>query len=366
MSVRAAPPPPAHDLAARGCIVFRHPGYSHTCWDYILSLPRVDTHPSEPNEYGVHHATALLACQIIGNNAFDGYLSTSRENPEKITTPADGVLMEANYFFIVPGNAKYPVVPSFQDWKFPQTEFESLWWPNITTGLLDLVSGCAVTQCAYSLEKAHLVPQTEKVWYRRNSMFTHSCGQLGGIDNNANLLYLRIDTHRSFDNKDWVIVPKPTYSDPEFTYAVHVLDCDKPAAQFYTNWHNCEVLNLQDNSKAYLFARFAWAVIQGVKPFLMAGIPRNIVRVEADKKGTSTWEVKLVSGKELDELYGEGGSEGATPRKNLKRTRSQADSETEWEEEDERSVDGILTHTPFDPVELSIRLEMIKRRKGED
>jgi len=44
----------------------------------------------------------MLACQIIGNNAFNGYLSTSRQSSERITTAADGVLMEDSYFFIVP------------------------------------------------------------------------------------------------------------------------------------------------------------------------------------------------------------------------------------------------------------------------
>jgi len=70
MSVRAAPPRPATDLAQLPIISFRHPGYQ--TWDVLLVLPHVDTHASEPDKFGVHHATALLACQIIGNNAFDG------------------------------------------------------------------------------------------------------------------------------------------------------------------------------------------------------------------------------------------------------------------------------------------------------
>ena len=192
-------------------------------------------------------------------------------------------------------------------------------------------------------------------------MHIYSHSRLGDIDNKANLLDLRIDTLRCLDNRDWVIVPKPRHSSPASAYAVHVLGSDGPAAEFHATWHNSEVLNLQDKSRAYLFARFAWAVIQGVKPFVLAGLTRNVVRVAVDKEGTPTWITGLESGKGLDEQYGGGGSKGATPRKKRSRSTSAADSETEAEEEDKSP-----THTPFDPVELDIRLERIKRRKGEE
>jgi len=263
--------------------------------------------------------------------------------------------------------AKYPVVPSFQDWQFPHTEFQQrLWWPNTTTQP-DLVRRCAVTQCTYSLDKAYLVPQNEKAWYHRNTMQRYSRDTVGDIDNQANLLDLRVDTHRCFDNKDWVIVPKPRHSDQAFAsaykYAVHILGADDPAAEFHASWHNSEVLNLQVNTTAYLFARFAWAVIQRVKQFVLGGVARNVVRVAVDEEGTPTWKTGLQSDKWLNEQYGAGGSKGATPRKKGSHDTSAADSEAEAEEEGE---DESLTHTPFDPVELDIRLETIKRRQREE
>ncbi|KAB5585667.1 hypothetical protein GE09DRAFT_1071503 [Coniochaeta sp. 2T2.1] len=357
MSVRRAPQRPATDLASRPVISFRHPGYTAAVLDIILALPRVDKVASESDKFGVHHATALLACQIIANNAFNGYLSTNRESPMRITTAADGVLTDDEYFFIVPGNIAYAVVPSFQDWKFPHVEFRNqLWWPDVATGLDDLVRRCAVTQCTYVLEKAHLVPQDQRTWYLRNAMQKYSHNGLQDIDNKRNLLNLRIDLRRTLDNKDWVVAPKPTGSNPPFAYAVHVLGSDAPAAEFHTTWHNSEVLNLQDNSKAYLFARFAWAVIQGVKPFILAGVSRNVARVVVDNQGTPTWKTGPESAKVLDEQYGGGGSKGATPRNKRSRITSAADSEAEEDDE----------CTPFDPLELDTCLERIKRQREEE
>jgi hypothetical protein len=78
----AAPPPfQAHrrpnkqlpELNSRDDICFLHPGYDGK--NVVLSLPRVDctaSTPATPAAYGVHHNTALLACQIIAGNAFDG------------------------------------------------------------------------------------------------------------------------------------------------------------------------------------------------------------------------------------------------------------------------------------------------------
>ncbi|KAH8751046.1 hypothetical protein F5883DRAFT_578344, partial [Diaporthe sp. PMI_573] len=47
---------------------FRHPGYNSP-HDVLFKLPRLDATPTS-TQRGVHHRTALLACQIIANNSF--------------------------------------------------------------------------------------------------------------------------------------------------------------------------------------------------------------------------------------------------------------------------------------------------------
>jgi hypothetical protein len=52
-------------------IHFLHPGYPPPT-KILISLPRVDRVAADAaTAFGVHHRTALLACQIIAGNAFD-------------------------------------------------------------------------------------------------------------------------------------------------------------------------------------------------------------------------------------------------------------------------------------------------------
>jgi len=71
----------------------------------MLTIARVDT--TTPNHYGVHHRTALLACQIIAKNIFDrGRFALDREGEQRVQVPLDGVLTDDNYFFIVDSTGK--------------------------------------------------------------------------------------------------------------------------------------------------------------------------------------------------------------------------------------------------------------------
>ena len=65
-----ASPMPTIELYSRKDISFLHPGYE--ALNVLLRLPRVDRTSS--GSFGVCHRTALLACQVIANNAFEtGY-----------------------------------------------------------------------------------------------------------------------------------------------------------------------------------------------------------------------------------------------------------------------------------------------------
>lgn len=103
-------PNPPVELRSRTEILFCHPGYPEP--NYLLSLPRTD--PTQTGTFGVHHRTALLACQIIANNAFDtGYLTLDQAGQQRVDTPLDGVLTEATYYlFIRSGPGKYYIIPS--------------------------------------------------------------------------------------------------------------------------------------------------------------------------------------------------------------------------------------------------------------
>lgn len=97
--------PPHRDLANKLDIRFFHPGYQHPT-NVFLTLPRVDSESSnDTTVYGVHHKTALTACQIVAGNVFNaGYFSSDNAGSQRVAVPLDSLLTEGSYYFIVEGN----------------------------------------------------------------------------------------------------------------------------------------------------------------------------------------------------------------------------------------------------------------------
>ena len=54
---------------------------------------------------GIHHETARIACCILADNQWYGYLSEDKEGAMRVDIPSDGILVKANYYFHVPGSA---------------------------------------------------------------------------------------------------------------------------------------------------------------------------------------------------------------------------------------------------------------------
>ena len=98
-----ANPDTSADLSFREDIRFLHPGYEAP-YNTLLYLPRVDVEDTHGSTFGVHHRTALVACQIIGNNAFDtGHFALDRAGEHPVNTPMDGILTGRVYYFLVDG-----------------------------------------------------------------------------------------------------------------------------------------------------------------------------------------------------------------------------------------------------------------------
>ncbi|PGG97114.1 hypothetical protein AJ79_09342, partial [Helicocarpus griseus UAMH5409] len=185
-------------------------------------------------------------------------------------------------------------------------------------------SRCGITNFSICTEEAHLVPKEEVLWYSRNGMSRYG-RDLGDIDDSVNLFPLRPDIHKCFDKRWFVIVPKVAGGGiaPEMMtgtrsprYVSHILSTS--AAEYWPTYHNTIVQYLENDSRPYLFARFAWAILLFVKPFITAGDPRHVVRLQVST-GIEDVEMvrkaELLSGAQLKASYSDGGSKSAIPKK---------------------------------------------------
>ncbi|KAK0703759.1 hypothetical protein B0T26DRAFT_744454 [Lasiosphaeria miniovina] len=328
-SARPRPPDPAVGLPSEEHIRFRHPGYDSL--DLLLTLPRVDSTRSI-STYGVHHRTALLACQIIAGNAFaNSYFSLDKAGQQQVQVSLDGILTDTDYYFIVEGSVLYPIVPSFQDWEFPHNRIPD-WWPSINA------SSVTTTNCGITNAKEHC-------WYQDNQM--HMFGG-GDINNQGNLLPLRKDIHHSFNARWFVIVPRIVTIDsslqPSLQYVTHIIS--DFAAELWASSHITLVGSLKNQSRAYLFARFAWAMIFRTKLFVIAGQRRHVIRVSRDTDGKVEYKTMSRTGEEPQNAYGGRRSKTATPRSQKKRKSGQIspkneDSFTESSRDSDTDMDDM-------------------------
>jgi HNH endonuclease len=136
---------------------------------------------------------------------------------------------------------------------------------------------------------------------------------LRNIDEPANILPLKVDLHRCFDKRWFAIIPKSMEISASCSsqYVTHILS--KEAAELWPIYHNTLVQYLDENAHYYLFARFAWAILLQVKPFIIAGFSRHVIRIQMSGEDKITRKEEFLSGSQLKAYYGGGGSKRATP-----------------------------------------------------
>lgn len=275
----------SHDISLplAKSITFRHPGYKLD--NVLFTLPRLDASPQTGGAAGVHHGTALLACQIIANNAFDGFLTTDQEGVHRVSTATalDGVLLDDDYWFQVERGDDvdiYPVVPRFEEWQFPHSYMDSLLWdpksrvvaPETHANVPDRPAPtppaipssnpfapppsrrCILSNNSYATQRAHLVPTAQSRWFQVNSMRRYGDNLLF-INAEQNKVSVRHDLHKLWDDFVFTLVPKRGGRD----FVVHVLGMPSPAAsEFAHEWHNTPVQEgaLDGVEKAFLFAKY--------------------------------------------------------------------------------------------------------------
>ena len=296
-------------------VAFCHPGYEAP-FNTLFSLPRVERTSNGP--WGVHYLTALTACQVVANNAFDGYISDQADGAP-LTADPDSILSRSQYFFIVPDRPDYAVVPSFQEWQFPGSErIPRAWTDAVSTTQAHGtgIDGRCVVSGRFTVELAHLSPREEKAWFLNNAMTLYDTHVASSpSDCPSNRIYLDCSLHAVMDKRLWALVPRhgrfavQTISLPEsMTYDM--------LSEFIHEYHGRHMKKIHQTRVEYLFVRFAWAVLYLVKGFVLMARPKTLLaRYRVWEDGVPRLREQDLLAKDIDALFGGGGTRSASPRK---------------------------------------------------
>ncbi|TQV90283.1 HNH endonuclease domain-containing protein [Cordyceps javanica] len=285
-------------------VFLHHPGYPKNS-STLLILTALDPQKNENSnqiQYGLHYETARIACAIVANCRWDGFLSESNApDATPLALAPDDLLFGRDYYFHVPArdaNADpYPTVPSFEHFVFPHNNLPPTWnvpelklpsRPRDSIHTRD--KSCRITASVLGNEVAHLIPQKEDAWFAANQMTMYAArteaSPSNATNDTSNALLLRSDLHQAFDNRQLVLVPKWG------AWAIHVLS-GLPGEELAAVYHNVPPQALSGLAVEYLFARFAWTVL-GQTTFVRAGVARRLVLVGEDGRSHTS----DVSGKE--------------------------------------------------------------------
>ncbi|KAL9014614.1 MAG: hypothetical protein Q9173_000734 [Seirophora scorigena] len=145
---------------------------------------------------------------------------------------------------------------------------------------------CQITNDRDHIERAHLCPRGELVWFRANNMKYYNRNQALVeaylLDDGSNGLALRPDLHDEFDDAGFIFARK------QQQWVVHFL---RETYNLGPTYHNTTVDLKEEISPQFLLARFAWAILPLVRTFVDLG-PKRILylRASADAEDTTVVE----------------------------------------------------------------------------
>ncbi|KAL9104947.1 MAG: hypothetical protein Q9163_000192 [Psora crenata] len=273
-------------------VEFKHPAYPPGL-DKFLTLPAFD-HPNG----GLHYNTAKIACGVFAGNRWDGFFTVDKDG-EALDCDGEDILPPGPYYFHLPGyqddriETSYPLTPNFKQWKFPHGDLPPNWQhaPNTQQPLSQEMRSnasiavyirdtdqCRVTGRRVQCEVAHIVPVEVDDWFRANAMSQYVINPLrqsqAGISDINNMMLLRRDIHRSFDqDRMFVLVPKKP-AQHQGNMVTHLII---PSDEYRFLYHNTLTYSLDSIPREYLLARFAWALLPRMEPFLLTEVPRLLI-----------------------------------------------------------------------------------------
>ena len=291
VTVRDHYPKPQHPLQrlfTSSCstrVIVKHPGYGGH-GTTLFTLSACDGRNADRVDYNTLHT----ACAIVACNRFDGWLSSDVPGQEVVEADEHGLIDASTYFFHVPSgdtspsaaeesDFHYPIVPNFRTWPFPHGAIPRNWREaeNDCRGRLQEHAvgpqECRLTRHSLKVQRAHIVPSSEKQWFGANSMDQY--GNISGrggqdvMDKSDNIIPFRADIHQLWDDYQFVVVPRGR-GDGSSTWTAHAMTNEAEVIELY---HRVP-LHCLSTPAEYLFARLAYDIFPKILGFLQTGKPR--------------------------------------------------------------------------------------------
>lgn len=336
-------------------VYFLHPDYADG-ENILLALPALD-------DGGIHHETARVACCIMANCEWDGYLSATKDGLAVDTGP-DDILTGSEYFFRIDSQRSsqcsssqptsiststsspplpldtidskkllYPVVPSFDHFRFP-TQLPPSWTtpvilPATSDKIPDRDRTCRLTCSSMPNEICHVIPAAQESWWQSNCMFRYTAQPAKSMNTDCgeNAILLRRDLHKLWDIHKFAIVPK------QDKWVVHVLNCSL-TTELQDQYHNLELQPLYGVRPEFLFARFALAILADMSLFVKQPLLRSLVMLENKEP-----KLRTLSGRDCYALFGQPSKNRSQSPK--KRSRSAATLDQQDGDDELDSADDL-------------------------
>ncbi|KAI1126753.1 hypothetical protein F5Y10DRAFT_266833 [Nemania abortiva] len=321
-------------VGGRKFVAFFHPAYPYSA-PPLLTLAAVDHAQDYTGKVrGVKVDTAKAACGIVACNRWDGYFAYKDEKRGepvrwvKVQWPRHGILPasgDAYYFVVDNPHYRYPVVPSFDHWRFPHGGVLPLQWLGLSnvpgTGCCcakkrghDCVSkgdvegeggedkgesegecGCADhegrTTCFKQTSYASVAPFTHKSWYESNQMEKY-CRLHGAGDATVSDLLLDIGRYfgkNQMPSKPWGQASSRFELHPELILRV-IFSSHKRLSKYHNHEHRPVLA--AGLHREHLFARFAFHILSDANYRFLGGDHRYTVTLfDVDKAEQYTAEL---------------------------------------------------------------------------
>ena len=141
---------------------------------------------------------------------------------------------------------------------------------NITTalGLRDAFK-CQISACEEGYEKAHFIPVKYSAWFHANDLvryiFNSSWAGPRAVDDIHNMILLRTDLHKVFDDTKFVFIPKKE-TPGKTAYVLHMLSHSTELVKLY---HNVQLQASDKLVPQFLLARLALSIFPMFEGFLL-------------------------------------------------------------------------------------------------